>query len=42
MSIFDYVEDKIRLGNKNKFGFILYFARLLLSLQIIWNNYIVL
>ena len=29
----DFVEDKIHLGIKNKCEFILYFARLLLSLQ---------
>ena len=36
--IFNSVEDKIRLGNKNKYKYILYFSRLLLSLQLKYNE----
>ncbi len=34
VAIFDFVENKMHLGIKNKCKFILYFARLLLSLQL--------
>lgn len=33
VATFDFAEDKMYLGSKNKCQFILYFARLLLNLQ---------